>query len=75
MLVGRLDGGVYVNAHWLPDNAHVLELKIPPAPLSLQDIVPIIDEEGFELSTTEAVRVFALPEVSVVGLAVTVVVV
>ena len=55
------------------DRVHAFGLKVPPAPLSLHDTIPIIDEDGFVVSAMEAVSVFALPEVSVSGFAVTVV--
>ena len=75
MLLGGLDGGVYVNAHWLFDNMHTFGLKIPPAPLSLHAMMPIMEEDGFEVSATDTVRVFVFPEVNVAGFAVTLVVV
>jgi hypothetical protein len=68
-------GGVYVKAHWLFVSIHTFGLKIPPAPLSLHDIIPIIEEDGFEVSATVAVTVSALPAVKVAGFGVTVVVV
>ncbi len=71
MLLGRVEGGVYVSAHWLSDNVQASGLKVPPAPLSLHDTMPIMDEGGFEVSVMDAVRVFALPEVNVAGLDVT----
>ena len=75
MLLGKVVGGVYVSAHWLFDNMHTFGLKIPPAPLSLHDIIPIMEEDGFEVSATDTVKVFVLPEVSVAGFAFTLVVV
>lgn len=75
MLLGKVDGGVYVSAHWLFDNMHTFGLKMPPAPLSLHDMMPIMDEDGFEVSAMDAVKVFVPPEVNVAGFAVTVVVV
>lgn len=73
MFPDKVEGGVYVRAHWLFERVHALGLKVPPAPLSLHDTTPIIAEEGFVVSEMEAVTVFALPEVSVSGFAVTVV--
>ena len=75
MPLGKVDGGVYVSAHWLFDNMHTFGLKIPPALLSLHDMMPIMEEDGFEVSATDAVKVFVLPEVSVAGFAATLVVV
>jgi hypothetical protein len=43
--------------------------------LSLHDIIPIIEEDGFEVSATVAVKVSALPTVKFAGFGVTVVVV
>lgn len=62
---------MYVRAHWLFEMVHALGLNVPPAPLSLHDTMPIIDEDGFVVSAMEAVSIFALPEVSVPGFAVT----
>lgn len=75
MLLDEVVGGVYVKAHWLFERVHTFGLKIPPAPLSLHDTIPIIEEDGFEVSATVAVTVIAVPGVNVVGFGVTVVVV
>lgn len=68
-------GGVYVKAHWLFASIHTFGLKIPPAPLSLHDMIPIVEEDGFEVSATVAVTVIAVPGVNVSEFGVTVVVV
>jgi hypothetical protein len=71
------EGGVYVTVHALPldpveASVHVLLEKVPPAPPSLQDIVPV----GTVLvppvvSLTFAVKLIVLPIVTVAGLGVT----
>ena len=70
-----LVGGVYVRVHLLFESRHTFGLKIPPAPLSLHDIMPIMEEDGFEVSVTDAVTIIELPGVNVVELDVTEVVV
>ncbi len=52
---------------------HTFGLKMPPAPLSLHDTMPIMDEDGFEVSATDAVKILVLPEASAAGFAVTLV--
>ena len=75
MLLDEFVCGVYVNAHWLFSSIHTFGVKTPPAPLSLHDMIPIKEEDGFEVSVTAAVIVIALPEVKVVELGLTVVIV
>ena len=70
-----LVGGVYVRAQWLFVSIHTFGLKTPPAPLSLHDMRPTMEEDGFELSVTAAVIVIELPGAKVVELDVTAVVV
>lgn len=66
---------MYVTAHLLPDRMQLLGLKIPPAPPSPQDIMPIMDEDGFAVSETDAVKATLPPCAEVAGLGVTAVVV
>ena len=78
MIVIPLDAlvdGVYVRAHLLFESKHKFGLKIPPAPLSLHDMIPIMEEDGFEVSVTDVVTIIELPGVKVVEFDVTVVVV
>ena len=75
MPLDMLADGVYVKAHLLFVSIHTFGLKTPPAPLSLHEMIPAIEEDGFEVSVTAAVTVIELLGVNVVELGVTVVVV
>jgi len=49
-------GGVYTVVHVPESNVHEPELKLPPAPPSLQLAVPVgVDAEPTEMSATVAV--------------------
>ena len=75
MPLDMLADGVYVKAHLLFVSIHTFGLKTPPAPLSLHEMIPAIDEDRFEVSVTAAVTVIELPGVNIVELGVTVMVV
>ena len=60
-------------AHLSFSNMQLSGLKIPPAPPSLHDMMPIMEEDGFEMSVTVAVNTIVFPEVNVAGFGVTVV--
>lgn len=71
----RLEGAMKVIEHLLPASMQLFGEKVPPAPPSLHDIMPIIDDAGFAVSMAAAVTVTLLPGVTVVDDAFTVVVV
>lgn len=73
MLPIELEGNVYVTVHLPLVAMQLLGLKMPPAPPSLHDIMPIIEDEGLEMSVTDAVTSNAFPEVDVSGFDVTLV--
>lgn len=73
MLPVELEGSVYVTVH-LPFNAmQLLGLKMPPASPSFHDIMPMMREEGLEMSVTDAVTANAFPDADVSEFDVTVV--
>ena len=74
-MVDEFGCGVYDKEQWLPESMQLFGVKIPPAPLSLHDIMPIKVVDGLEVSATVAVNVTAFPEVNVAGFGVIVVVV
>lgn len=74
-LFSSLVGGVYVMEHLLLVNMQLLGVKIPPAPPSLHDIIPIILADGLEESVTEAVKTIVFPSANVAGLGVIAVIV
>ena len=75
MPLDMLADGVYVKAHLLFVSIHTFGLKTPPAPLSLHEMIPAIEEDRFEVSVTAAVTVIELLGVNVVEFGVTVTVV
>lgn len=64
---------MYVTAHLLFDRIQLFGLKIPPAPPSPHEIIPIMDEDGFAASETVAVNATLPPEEYVAGFGVSVV--
>ena len=74
-MVDELECGVYDREQWLPESTQLVGAKVPPAPLSLHDTMPIKAVDGLEVSATVAVNVTAFPKVNVAGFGVTVVVV
>lgn len=63
---------MYNRVQWLLESAQSFGLKVPPAPLSLHDTIPIKAADGCEVSATVAVNVTAFPEADVAGFGVTV---
>ena len=72
MVEGGLDDGVYDTLQLPADSTHVAELNVPPAPLSLHDMVPVAVVGELEVSVTWTENVDALPADAVPELGVTV---